>query len=254
MKENKLYPGEAVEEVDGRIQVSGQISVMAINGLLAKVIFEKNPNCEFYVEESFPLDWMYPYLEPHHLIMKINRQPLAELSGEMIQRDRDYWKTLVVPMVGDWLNEETSVKAVAAFAENVLLRHDFGDFNGDRRFVENEYSRKTYSKERSAIGGLFAWRLGISPQGREVPTQYLPHGEMERLRMIKAADFAYRQSWALCPSSPEAVYRYVAFLANQNRFEDAILVTDTALKFPLDPQTKTQFQNLSNRLHQSQKE
>jgi len=35
---------------------------MTINGLLAKIIFDKNPNREFYIEESFPLDWMYPYL------------------------------------------------------------------------------------------------------------------------------------------------------------------------------------------------
>ncbi len=49
--------------------------------LLVKVIFDKNTNREFYVEESFPLDWMYPYLEPHGMIFKLNRQPLPELSG-----------------------------------------------------------------------------------------------------------------------------------------------------------------------------
>ena len=92
-KSNQLKPGEDVKRgfTSGRMQVSGQVAVMEINGLLAKTIFDKNPNHEFYVEESFPLDWMYPYLEPHGLIMKINRQPLSELSNEIIQRDRDYW-------------------------------------------------------------------------------------------------------------------------------------------------------------------
>ena len=42
---------------------------MSINGLLTKVIFDKNPTNEFYVEESFPLDWMYPHLTPHGVIM-----------------------------------------------------------------------------------------------------------------------------------------------------------------------------------------
>ena len=71
---------------NGRVQVSGQVAVMSINGLLAKVIFDKNPDREFYIEESFPLDWMYPHLEPHGLIMKINRQPLAELPDDIVGR------------------------------------------------------------------------------------------------------------------------------------------------------------------------
>ena len=70
---------------------------MAINGLLAKIMFDKNPDREFYIEESFPLDWMYPYLEPHGLIFKINRQPqsancqMKSSSATMItgRRDRD---------------------------------------------------------------------------------------------------------------------------------------------------------------------
>ena len=48
---------------------------MMINGLLCKVIFDHNPTNEFYVEESFPLEWMYPYETPFGIIMKINRDP-----------------------------------------------------------------------------------------------------------------------------------------------------------------------------------
>ncbi len=33
---------------------------MSINALMTKVIFDRHPDREFYVEESFPLDWMYP--------------------------------------------------------------------------------------------------------------------------------------------------------------------------------------------------
>ena len=50
----QIKPGEDVRVIDNRVQVSGQVAVMAINGLLTKVIFDKNPNHEFYVEESFP--------------------------------------------------------------------------------------------------------------------------------------------------------------------------------------------------------
>ena len=77
---NQLKPGEDVKVIDNRVQVSGQVAVMAINGLLTKVMFDRNPKNEFFVEESFPLDWMYPHLTPFGIIMKINRQPLPELT------------------------------------------------------------------------------------------------------------------------------------------------------------------------------
>jgi len=32
------------------VQVSGQVAVMNINGLLTKVIFDRNPKNEFFVE------------------------------------------------------------------------------------------------------------------------------------------------------------------------------------------------------------
>ena len=109
-EENKLKPDEKVQVEDSRVQVSGQGAVMVINGLIVKVMFDKNPNREFYIEESWTLDWMYPNLEPHGLIFKINRQPLTELSDAIVQRDHDYWTKLVQPMIGDWLGDDTSVR------------------------------------------------------------------------------------------------------------------------------------------------
>src|SRR5205085_644757 len=106
----QLKPGEDVMEVDGKPHVQGQVAVMAINALLAKRIFEKNPNREFYIEESFPLDWMYPHLTPNGFVMKINRDALAELSEAIIQRDRKFWRGRVDDMIGAWLTEETPVQ------------------------------------------------------------------------------------------------------------------------------------------------
>ncbi len=81
----QLEPGEDVRVENGRVQVSGQVAVMNINGLLCKVIFDQNPTNSFYVEESFPLNWMYPYETPFSIIMKINRNPLPELPDERVQ-------------------------------------------------------------------------------------------------------------------------------------------------------------------------
>jgi hypothetical protein len=83
----RMRPGEDVRVIDNRVQVSGQVAVMAINALLAKVIFDKNPTNEFFIEESFPLEWMYPHLTPFGIIMKINRERLPELSQDIVDKE-----------------------------------------------------------------------------------------------------------------------------------------------------------------------
>jgi hypothetical protein len=213
--------------VDGKIQVQGQIAVMAINGLLVKMIFDKNPGREFYIEESFPLDWMFPNLSPNGLIMKINRQPLTELSEEMVRRDHEYWRGRVAGMLGDWLSGETSVQKVAEFAEKVYARKDLNGFKGDPRYVENDYACKCFSKWRSGIAGIYTWRVGAL-NGVPTPPEYLARAGADRERMIKEADFAFRQAFALCPYSPEAVFRYVNFLKSQNRASDALRIAEAA--------------------------
>jgi beta-lactamase regulating signal transducer with metallopeptidase domain len=222
MQNGQLKPGEniKVDQPSGRVQISGQVAVMEINGLLVKVIFDKNTNQEFYVEESFPLDWMYPYLEPHGIIFKLNRQPLSELPNEIVQRDHDYWTKTIQPMIGDWLGDDTSVQEVTDFAKKVFLERDFSGFTGDPRFVQNDYSCKMFSKERASIADLYVWRMNHAAND----------GEKER--MAREADFAYRQALALCPYNPEAGKGYVDFLKSRNRDSDAALVNEMAGRFP----------------------
>ena len=242
----QVKPGESVTKgEDGKPKVSGQIAVMGINGLLSKIIFDKNPNRQFYVEESFPLDWMYPHLEPHGLIMKINREPLVQLSEDVVQRDHDYWQKLVSGMIGNWLTDETSVQTVTEFAERVYLHKDLKGFTGDPQFVQDDYAPKMFSKLRSSIGGVYSWRLGTAPAGGTTPAQYIATDKAERARMIKETDFAFKQAFALCPNSPEAVYRYVEFLINQHRVPDALLIAQTASHLePANDQFKYLIRNL----------
>lgn len=215
MKENRLKPGEDVRVVANRVQVSGQVAVMQINGLLVRFIHAHNTNREFYVEESFPLDWMYPYLAPHGLILKLHREPLPELAAAVVARDRDYWRKYTGELIGDWITEETTVAAVCEFGEKVYLRRDLTDFKGDPAFAQNEEARKTFAKLRSAIGGLYASRAEHSDS------------PAEKQRMTAEADLAFRQALALCPDLPEAVFRYVNLLLAQKRKADARLVAGT---------------------------
>ena len=236
-EQHQLRQGEnAIPTGDGKIQITGQTSVMAINGLLTKVIFDHNPTNDFYVEESFPLDWMFPHLSPFGIIMKINRQPLSEVTQEMVDRDHAFWSAYASRLTGsNWLTYDTSVKQIADFVDKVYIQHDYTGFTGDRRYIRDEQAQKSFSKLRTAIAGVYAWRLGQLAQ-TPTPQEFIATGEA-RARMIKEADFAYRQAFVFCPFSPEVVYRYVQFLVYvEGHYEDAHTVAATCLKF--DPNNR----------------
>jgi hypothetical protein len=221
LQSGKLKPGEDVRTANNRVTVSGQVAVMEINARLAKIIFDQNPGREFYVEESFPLEWMYPHLSPRGLIFKLNREPLSELNEALVREDHDYWRRYVGQLIGDWITEDTSVEEICAFAERVYRRKDLGAFRGDQAFARNDAAQKCFSKLRSAIGGLYAWRATHAEESEE------------KRRMVKEADFAFRQALALCPYSPEAVFRYVQLLLSQDRRKEALLVAETCQR--IDP-------------------
>jgi hypothetical protein len=68
MDADELKPGENVSEGEnGKLKPASGIAWMEVNALLAKLIFDKNPRHEFYIEESMPMDWMYPHLSPNAL-------------------------------------------------------------------------------------------------------------------------------------------------------------------------------------------
>jgi tetratricopeptide (TPR) repeat protein len=230
LQNNQLKPGEEVkyDRDSGRVQVSGQVAVMAINGLLTKVMFDHNPKNEFYVEESFPLEWMYPHLTPFGVIMKINREPLADLTEDTLQRDHEFWKQYSTRLTGNIIDYDTPIKQITDWIEKTYLHRNFEGFTGNRKFIRDNDAQKAFSKLRSSIGGVYAWRL--SPQ---CPPQYRPKSEAAFQRLLKEADFTFRQAFAFCPYSPEALFRYVNLLLQLNRLDDALLVAQTCLK--LDP-------------------
>ncbi len=232
----QIRPGEDVKIVENRVQVSGQVAVMAINGLLTKVMFDRNPTNEFFVEESFPLEWMYPHLTPFGVIMKINRQPLPSLPEEIFAKDHEFWSQYSDRLIGNWITYDTPVSNIVAFVEKVYLRHDWSGLTaGQRKFARDDQGQKAFSKLRSSIGGLYAWRINpVSPP----PPAYRPRNEAETRRIYKEADFTFRQAFAFCPYSPEAVFRYINLLIQPPppiapRIADALIIAETALK--LDP-------------------
>jgi len=217
----QIKPGEDVRVIENRVQVSGQVAVMSINALLTKIIFDANPDHEFYVEESFPLDWMFPHLSPYGIIMKINREPVKEFTQEMIDRDHAFWSQYATRSIGNWITYETSVTNICEFAERVYIRRDYGEFQGDPKFIRDSDAQKAFSKLRSSIGGLYNYRINNASS------------PAEQARVIKEAEFALKQAYAFCPYSPEALFRFVQLLSSIGRVDEALRLATTSLK--LDP-------------------
>jgi hypothetical protein len=226
---NQLWPDETVTNSAGQISVGGPGPIMGINGYVLKKILEKNPNREIYLQELNPVRWTYPHLVPHHLILRLNREPVPQLTAEMVKQDQDFWNNYIAPLIGNWITEQTSVQEICAFAEKVFFNKDLVGFKGDPKYVQNGLNWRSRSQEggacaefselRSTIAEVYAWRKRQAKAAEE------------KERMVRAADLAFRQAMALCPYHPGDVYRYIVFLSEENRLDDALAVAKTAAKF-----------------------
>jgi hypothetical protein len=126
-------------------------------------------------------------------------------------------------MLGDWLRPESPVSDICAFAEKIYLLRDLSGFAGDPAYVPSEAACLMFSKLRTSIAGVYAGRARSAADPGE------------RRRMADAADFAFRQAFALDPRNPEAVFGYANHLMEERRLADALLLAETASK--LAPET-----------------
>ena len=158
---NDVRSGRVLAHADlkiehGRVSVHGVGGVMIINGYLARMIYDYNIfRHNLYVEESYVINWMYPYLIPHGLIMQIAPAAMKKLEPEMVQRDLEFW---------DWYVRRLTTNS---------------------KFTRDVVARKSFSKLRSAIAGVYVHRL-----------------------QFNEAEIAFRDALMLYPASPEANFRY----------------------------------------------
>jgi len=220
----QLKPGEQVSVVDGRVQVSGNVAVMAINGAIAKAIFDQNSGREFYVEESFELEWMMPHFTPAGPIMKLNRRPPETLPDDMILRDREYWKGIAQRFIGWAADDGASLEEVCRVAEELHGKAPRKNFKGDREYLRSPMSANTWGRLRSTGGAVYA--LHEKNAG----------SASERRRMGREAQLAFKQAYTLSPKNPETVWRYTMYLLNTPEPQQARTLVQSALK--LDPENK----------------
>ena len=246
----QLNPGEVVQVNGRQAQISGAAAVMGINALLTRQIFEQNPEHEFFVEESFPIEWMYPHLTPFGTILKLERQPVPDLGPAVVERDRHFWRAYMNRLIGDWVKPETNIAEICTFAQKVHLRRDLSAYQGDRKFLRDEQAQKAFSKLRSSIAGVYDWRFRQATGQLHQITQQLAQpalpapdaqhlrAQQQRLaivqeRMFREAEFASKQAYALCPFAPEAFQRLVNLLVSAGRVSEALAIAETSQR--LDP-------------------
>ena len=135
---------------NGRVQVTGALGVMEINGILTKMMHDHDRlRHSFYVEESYAIPWMYPYLSPHGLIMKLNADR-TPYDPKTAAKDRDFW---------DWYTRR--------LVDDPMFRRDFA-------------AQKSFSKLRAAIAGLYrsqGRRADAAQAFREAHVIYPPSPE-----------------------------------------------------------------------------
>jgi hypothetical protein len=83
--------------------------------------------------------------------------------------------------------------------------------------------------------------------GPQCPEEYRQKNAAGTQALIRETDFACKQAFAFCPYSPEAVIRYVNFLLQYGRIDDALLVAQTCHKLdPYNPQGTTLVKQLED--------
>jgi hypothetical protein len=127
----QIRPGEDVQIRDNRVQVSGQVAVMAINERLLTMIMDKNPDAAFALEESFPLKSTYATAVPMGPIMEL-RVPDSQtaFTQQAAAQAADYWQSTATQLVND---PETPVDSdprkayskMASAQANLLSDHNF---------------------------------------------------------------------------------------------------------------------------------
>ena len=116
-------------ETDGSGLRPGTTDVFEINAIAAERIFQKNKQAHtFYLEQSTPMAWTYPYMIPDGLIFKLSPAKLTEIPPDAIAADYKFWD---------------------AYAARLLV---------DYKFHVDDDARLTYGKLAMNHADLYRWR------------------------------------------------------------------------------------------------
>jgi len=173
VQSGKIDARNALEFKDGRVVVTGSLAVMKINEILAKNIFDKNKGkCAMYVEESYPIEWMYDYMTPHGLVMKLNAEKPDMVSDADVRENAEFW---------DWMTKQllSSPQFARRRAESWRKGAD-GEPDVDHRMGVRAFAKLRLShvqlynhvKNRSALATAIRQSVAIDPQDPKTARPY----------------------------------------------------------------------------------
>ena len=129
-----------------------QSDPVALNSAVAEWIFLHNRDKAdgtvrpFFVEESFPMQWSYPYAVPHGLCYEIKHDPLPALPPGTAEKDLAWWDDYI----------KNHLETTAGFANDDLAHHSFAKL---RNTGGNIYSFRNMrpEAERAYRQALYLW-------------------------------------------------------------------------------------------------
>jgi len=70
------------------------------HSVVTRLIWEKNKDShDFFVEESFPLEWSYDHALPHGLVYQITKEPLKEIPADVVKKDTEFWEAYIASLL-----------------------------------------------------------------------------------------------------------------------------------------------------------
>ena len=170
---------------------------------------------------------MYPYETPFGIIMKINRQPLPSCPPTSSSGTTSSGANIPERLIGNWITYDTC----SSKSPTSRKRFIWTEFCRLHRAAGNSSATNTDNRRSPNSAVHIGRHVCMAPQPGRRPPEYRQKTDAAQQALIRETDFAFKQSFAFCPYSPEAVYRYVNFLAMFNRLDDAILVAQTCSDF-----------------------
>lgn len=178
---DKVKSGELPKIADVGITTNGQCFIrgvaglMQVNGMLARQIYDANKQERpVFIEESYTIDWMYPYLAPYGVIMRLMPDKVT-LTDDMIANDTRYWESLCRELISrsDFAKD---VMAQKAFAKMRCAQAGIYAFHHRYDLAESAFKQAlelyVLSPETNFRLADFYLQQGKAEQAREVMARY----------------------------------------------------------------------------------
>ena len=136
----QVLPGENITSTDGKLSISGQVAVMAINENLFQMLVQQNPDLTFGIEQSFPFKTTYAGAVPLGPIMQVGGAGnAAGLSPDTAQQAVSYWQNTTQQLLA---NPEAagSADTLKTYSHDAVTQADMLAANQQPDAAEQAYS------------------------------------------------------------------------------------------------------------------